>query len=147
MGIPSYFSYIVKQHTNILKKFSNSSFNFDNLYLDCNGIIYDSLSKLNINNINNFEQELINLTCEKIKYYIELIKPNNCIFIAFDGIAPVAKLNQQKDRRYKSWYLNQSNSSSNRNNWNTSAITPGTNFMNNLDLRKKKFNEFKESRP
>ena len=38
------------EHNDILKKFSNSSFNFDNLYLDCNGIIYDSLSKLNNTN-------------------------------------------------------------------------------------------------
>ena len=142
MGIPSYFSYIVKKHNDILKKFSNSSFNFDNLYLDCNGIIYDSLSKLNNTNNNNLEKELIKLTCEKIKYYIDLIKPNKNILIAFDGIAPVAKLNQQKDRRYKSWYLNQINSSSTTNNFNTSSITPGTNFMNNLDLElKEKFKE------
>jgi 5'-3' exonuclease len=142
MGIPSYFSYIVKKHNDILKKFSNSSFNFDNLYLDCNGIIYDSLSKLNNTNNNNLEKELIKLTCEKIKYYIDLIKPNKNILIAFDGIAPVAKLNQQKDRRYKSWYLNQINSSSITNNFNTSSITPGTNFMNNLDLElKEKFKE------
>ena len=44
MGIPSYFSYIVKNHSEIIKKYSiflqNNTVN--NLYLDSNSIIYDS---------------------------------------------------------------------------------------------------------
>ena len=37
-----------------------------------------------------------------IEYYIQEIKPENTVFIAFDGVAPVAKLDQQRNRRYKS---------------------------------------------
>ena len=34
----------------------------------------------------------------------DIIKPDNIIYIAFDGVAPVAKLEQQRSRRYKSLY-------------------------------------------
>jgi 5'-3' exonuclease len=40
MGIPSYFSYIVKNHANIIKKISDYTIQVNNLYLDCNSIIY-----------------------------------------------------------------------------------------------------------
>ena len=44
MGIPSYFSYIVRNHRNIIKKLSVSedSPKINNLYLDCNSFIYDA---------------------------------------------------------------------------------------------------------
>ena len=38
----------------------------------------------------------------KINEYIEITQPSNRVIIAFDGVAPVAKLKQQRDRRYKS---------------------------------------------
>jgi 5'-3' exonuclease len=135
MGIPSYFSYIVKQHRQILKNFKNNPYKFDNLYMDCNGIIYDCLSSLKFSDKDKFENELINLTCEKIKNYIKIINPEKKILISFDGIAPVAKLNQQKNRRYKSWFENQIMQSINndiKNKWNSASITPGTNFMEKL---------------
>ena len=42
MGIPSYFSYIVKNHPEILQKYLSGSISMHNLYMDCNSIIYDS---------------------------------------------------------------------------------------------------------
>ena len=44
MGIPSFFSYIIKNHNTILKKFNNSSINIHNLYIDSNSIIYDAVN-------------------------------------------------------------------------------------------------------
>ena len=135
MGIPSYFSHIVKQYRHILKNFKNNPYKFDNLYMDCNGIIYDSLITLNYIDDISFEKELIKVTCEKIKYYINIINPSNKILISFDGIAPVAKLNQQKNRRYKSWFetqVMQSIKNENINKWNSASITPGTAFMDKL---------------
>ena len=43
MGIPSYFSYIAKNHTDIIQKLCKFEKNIDNLYLDSNSIIYDCL--------------------------------------------------------------------------------------------------------
>jgi 5'-3' exonuclease len=138
MGIPSYFSYIVKNHSEIIKKLNDNNLNIDNLYLDCNSIIYDVIHSLNKNNLNelNFDIVISNV-CDKINKYIFDIKPNNNVFIAFDGVAPVAKLEQQRTRRYKSLYQNNMSKSifkdSKPDTWNTTFITPGTVFMKKLN--------------
>ena len=47
MGIPSYFSYIVKNHPEIIKKLLKGDMTINNLYMDCNSIIYDSVRNIN----------------------------------------------------------------------------------------------------
>ena len=51
MGIPSYFSYIVKNHVNIIKKWLKNKMAINNLYMDCNSIIYDAVRTINFSNI------------------------------------------------------------------------------------------------
>ena len=102
MGIPSYFSHIIKKYEKTLRSLNNDD-RFDNLFMDCNSIIYDALRK--IESFDNIEDDLITITIKKIEDYIQEIKPSNTLFIAFDGIAPFAKMNQQKTRRYKSAYM------------------------------------------
>ena len=46
MGIPSYFSFIVKNHGNIVRKINRLNKNVDNFYLDSNSIVYDCLRAL-----------------------------------------------------------------------------------------------------
>jgi 5'-3' exonuclease len=149
MGIPSYFSHIVKKHRNIFKKVSKETTKIDNLYLDCNSIIYDAVHELHkteaeeqkeyskINNFSTFEKLLIKMVCEKLEYYLQLLEPSQRVLIAFDGVAPVAKLEQQRKRRYMSWYNEKivselKNEKSNSATWSTSSITPGTQFMEQL---------------
>ena len=132
MGIPSYFFQLMKRHKQIVSAF-HPSIKVDNLYLDSNSIIYDvvysktiseSLSKY------DFETELIAHVCTKILGYLESIQPSR-VFIAFDGVPPMAKIKQQRERRYKSWvtsqWLNEKKA------WDTVQITPGTAFMKRLD--------------
>jgi len=98
MGIPSYFSFIVKNHGNIVRKINRLNKNVDNFYLDSNSIVYDCLRALEKEyngNDEQFEKKLIEAVCIKIDEYIKIIKPKKLVFIAFDGVAPVAKLEQQ----------------------------------------------------
>jgi 5'-3' exonuclease len=146
MGIPSYFSYIVKNHINILVKLSSNNIKFNNLYLDCNSIIYDSFNKIEKNFITeNISNIIISNVIQTITEYIQLLKPNENVFIAFDGVAPVAKLEQQRSRRFKSIYQNNfaksivNNNNNYDDNWSTANITPGTLFMKELDKKIKLF--------
>jgi 5'-3' exoribonuclease 1 len=142
MGIPSYFSYIVKNHINIITKFNNIKFPIDNFYLDCNSIIYDIIYKTNFKEITENETEyIINNILIQIDNYIDIIKPTKNVLIAFDGVAPVAKLNQQRERRYKSHFQQKISQSilKKTTDWNTASITPGTVFMNKLNAKITKY--------
>jgi 5'-3' exonuclease len=144
MGIPSYFSYIVKNHPNIIKKLNKNNISINNLYLDCNSIIYDAVHNINFNLIKDSQfYTIIQFVLNKIDEYINLIKPNENILIAFDGVAPMAKLKQQRERRYKSWYQNEITNKIYNNlkseTWNTTHITPGTVFMSELNEAVKKY--------
>ena len=105
MGIPSYFSYIVKQHSNVIRKLDNTM-KINNFYIDANSIIYDAIHKIDFNNLTDTDvNTIIHKVINKIDDYIHTIKPDTYVFIAFYGVAPVAKLEQQRQRRYKSFYL------------------------------------------
>jgi len=137
MGIPSYFSYIVKQHSNVIRKLDNTM-KINNFYIDANSIIYDAIHKIDFNNLTDTDvNTIIHKVINKIDDYIHTIKPDTYVFIAFDGVAPVAKLEQQRQRRYKSFYLSQIQKDifkhSKPDTWNTAAITPGTVFMTTLN--------------
>ena len=138
MGIPSYFSYIVKNHPEIIKKLQYNTIQINNLYLDCNSIIYDAVHNIDFAKLVDSDiNTIIKSVCVKIDEYIHLLKPNKSVYIAFDGVAPVAKLEQQRERRYKSIYQNTIMKSlykeKHTDPWNTTAITPGTKFMVQLN--------------
>jgi len=106
MGIPCYFSDIVKNHPHIIKKLASLPI-VHNLYMDTNGLIYDAVRVIGSNrgiSDDDYETAIIDMVCQRIKEYVSLLKPTNNVLIAFDGVAPVAKLNQQRERRYKSWF-------------------------------------------
>lgn len=134
MGIPAYFSHVIREYKQIIKTL-NSHPNYEHMFLDSNSIVYDSLRKMEISVSDlDFEKKLIHAVCLQIEIYIKKINPSKSVFIAFDGVAPVAKLHQQKTRRYKSAFEKQFRIRNDpefkpTGSWNTANITPGTPFM------------------
>ena len=149
MGIPSYFAHIVRKHRHIIKQISSlkDSPKINNLYLDCNSFVYEAHQQL-IHQADEkqksrydqdrllFETDLIKTAGDNLYKLIQQIKPTKRILIAFDGVAPLAKLNQQRNRRYMSAFQTsieaEKKDKKSVYKWNTSAITPGTDFMTQL---------------
>jgi len=135
MGIPSYFSHLIKEHRKIVQTLQTLQC-VDNLYLDSNSIIYDI--------IHSYEKTPTNMNtvyndiCKKIDKYIETCDVQNRIIVAFDGVAPVAKLEQQRTRRFKTTLLSKltkelkDNKSEAESKFDTTCITPGTEFMTSM---------------
>tara|TARA_Y100000741_G_scaffold187208_2_gene142391 strand:- start:2202 stop:3686 length:1485 start_codon:yes stop_codon:yes gene_type:complete len=125
MGIPYYYTHLIKRHNQILKEFKVLSQNV-NLFIDANSLIYDScIDALD-------EESIIKCVIKKIKF---LIKECNSkyTFIAFDGVPPFAKIEQQRNRRYKSAITKRLLNLENEKKWDTCAITPGTHFMSKIN--------------
>jgi len=145
MGIPSYFSYIIKNYTNIIRKQASCE-KIQHLLMDCNSIVYDAFRELEEEykktqfDISTIEELLIEKTILKIQEYILNVSPEKTAFITFDGVAPFAKMNQQRIRRYKTQA-----SITSTPIWNTTAITPGTQFMDKLS--KAVYKIFKYTKP
>jgi 5'-3' exonuclease len=125
MGIPYYFYYLTKKYRNII--INELPTDIQIYAIDFNGIIHPEAHK-ELNNPNK-EQLFINLW-NKINYYNDNFKPDKML-ICIDGVAPLAKIIQQRKRRYLSIYKNKIDEIDVK--WDTNAISTGTEFMNNLD--------------
>lgn len=141
MGIPSYFRNITKNYSNII---INDLKNVKSLYLDLNCAIHrccrDILDNLDTKlSQNELEIKMIHRI---IDYIVELylyVKPTELLYIGIDGVAPRAKMVQQRTRRFKTAkdrdITNKIKAKYNIKTpmvWDTNAITPGTAFMEKL---------------
>lgn len=147
MGVPGLFGYCLKKFGNSLnlKKIDKK---IDILFIDGNGFIYNAVHNIidSQNTKVNKANELYNLiykeTLKLLTDVVDDIKPNK-VYLTFDGVAPMAKIHQQRSRRYKKKYEEEFkenlrekyNKAPNRFNniWSDVLITPGTEFMKQMN--------------
>lgn len=98
MGVPSLYRYIASKYPQTILKADNTM--TDNLYLDFNAIIHSGCHPNDRPDPQN-EDEMFKNILKITDQIINKIRPTNLIFISVDGVAPRAKLNQQRSRRYK----------------------------------------------
>lgn len=142
MGIPFYFKHITNTNKSIL------SFNkqkCDRLFLDFNGIIYNVYNTIkhvhsNDNmNIDEFEEILIENVLNYTNTISEFVMPTHLLYICLDGVAPLAKIQQQRKRRFISAWTSKKIPKNNQYIWDTNAISPGTKFMAKLNMALRSF--------
>jgi len=160
MGIPSFYSWLYRKYNQehdlvidedeaILKLMS-----IKHLFFDYNSLIHPCAHKVlstinnnsnndNNDNYDNLEDEIIKNTILYTRYIIHKTKVKN-IYIMIDGVAPRGKINQQRERRYKSWFEQRASSIQKEElkskiMWNSNKITPGTKFMNSLTEKLQEF--------
>ena len=128
MGIPYYFYHLTKKYKDIIV--DDLPEIIDNYFIDFNGVIHTECAKL-MNGDEKFSEELlIEKLFIKINNYNDNYKPSKLI-ICIDGVAPLAKIIQQRKRRYLTFYKYKIDKIDNK--WDTNAISPGTKFMNKLN--------------
>lgn len=139
MGVPAFFRWltlrypkcVVDSHASNLKHDLPS---FDNLYLDMNGIIHpccrpDSGPQLT-------EADMFAAICKYVDALCAIVRPRKLIYLAIDGVAPRAKMNQQRARRYRKIQEEQEKTKNQGTkpvpSFDSNVITPGTEFMHRL---------------
>ncbi|XP_011642826.1 5'-3' exoribonuclease 1 [Pogonomyrmex barbatus] len=155
MGVPKFFRYISERYpclSEVIKEHQIPE--FDYLYLDMNGIIH-ACSHPSDDVCFRISEEMI---FKNIFHYIEvlfnMIRPQKLFFMAIDGVAPRAKINQQRGRRFRSAKdaevqeakaLAKGIPIPNEKRFDSNCITPGTLFMAQLGEQLKRFVEHKIS--
>lgn len=133
MGIPYYFYTLTQKYNNILA--DTLPLQPDIYCIDFNGIIHTVAQDIIKQHTKDIDDRIIEAVWKKIEYYIDTIKAKKYIICA-DGVAPLAKMVQQRKRRYLSVYKNKLDNIC--ISWDTNAITPGTNFMQKMNAYIKK---------
>ena len=165
LGIPKMFRWLTDQYPNIirdrLEEGLSEDLNIDNFYLDMNGIIHPCTH-------GNTEDGFVYLDetamFKKIFLYVDrlykMVQPSKVLYLAVDGVAPRAKMNQQRSRRFRSAKeaeqlaseliardefngKKQSGPDPDRTRFDSNCITPGTDFMLKLSLAMQKWVDYK----
>lgn len=102
MGVPSLYKWLTQKFPEIrLKTEDFKETVVDNLYLDFNAVIHPCCNK-SLNSMKETDLELYGNLVELLDDVMVRMNPRRMLYIAIDGVAPRAKLNQQRSRRFTS---------------------------------------------
>ena len=138
MGIKYFFSWFNK---NFSEHISYDRKTVDCLLMDLNGIFHTAAQQafqygnfkgikplLNRKNQETYtakKNKFFKLVTDKIEQVIDAVQPIKQVVMCIDGVAPMSKQNQQRQRRYKS-------SLAKPDSFDPNSITPGTKLMDQL---------------
>ncbi|CAI5759432.1 unnamed protein product [Candida verbasci] len=166
MGVPALFRWLSRKYPKIISpvieedqyeiggpKYDDANPNgeIDNLYLDMNGIVHPC-SHPEHKRAPETEDEMFLDIFTYTDRVLMMARPRKVLMIAVDGVAPRAKMNQQRARRFRSAQdakIKQdaidaeirekelrgeiiNDAIKGKKQWDSNAITPGTPFMDRL---------------
>ena len=158
MGVPKFFRWLTERFPQINRRISEgrrADDYVDNFYLDMNGIIHTCTHGDGIPaGAQPSEEEMIEKIFEYTERLINIAKPRKLCYLAIDGVAPRAKMNQQRSRRYRAprdaaqlaaQQAAQGFAPPSGPTFDSNCITPGTEFLCALGERYKSWIEQKQA--
>ena len=181
MGVPAFFKWLSTKYPKIVvdcneeratwsedgtkipvdtSKPNPNGYEYDNLYLDMNGIIHPA-SHPEDRPPPETEDDMYLSIFDYLERVFAAVRPRKLLFMAIDGVAPRAKMNQQRARRFRAaqeaaekeeeetrlreeWAKEgrEVPPKSDRRPFDSNVITPGTPFMDRLALFLRTFIHF-----
>ncbi|UKZ83382.1 hypothetical protein TrVFT333_011190 [Trichoderma virens FT-333] len=151
MGVPKFFRWLSERYPAISQVIAENRIpEFDCLYLDMNGIIHNCTHK-DAGEDATFrlsEEEMFIRIFNYIEHLFGKIKPKKLFFMAIDGVAPRAKMNQQRARRFRTALdaekarekaIREGIELPKEEPFDSNCITPGTEFMAKLSQQLRYF--------
>ncbi|TVY88630.1 5'-3' exoribonuclease, partial [Lachnellula willkommii] len=150
MGVPKFFRWMSERYPAISQLIAENRIpEFDCLYLDMNGIIHNCTHKDSDDATFRMSEEQMFLAIfNYIEHLYGKIKPKQLFFMAIDGVAPRAKMNQQRARRFRTALdvenarekaIREGKEMPKEEAFDSNSITPGTEFMHKLTQQLKYF--------
>lgn len=150
MGIKFFYKWLTSNYKNCITGFRTSSppkeVIIDTFLIDMNGLFHNSAQRIfkygngaprpSIFRTTNVEpvhyNERTQIACfqdvtKTLEELVTLVNPRKTLVLAIDGVAPASKINQQRQRRFRSAMTDMPVGS-----FNPISITPGTTFMDSL---------------
>lgn len=101
MGVPKFAAWLTKKYPEMVEKTCPSDVH--GLYVDLNGLIHPCCHDEKDPSVAlRPEAEKLRQICLAVEVLVVTTKPQHVLYIAIDGVAPRAKMNQQRARRYMS---------------------------------------------
>mmetsp|Transcript_27521 Transcript_27521/g.85308 ORF Transcript_27521/g.85308 Transcript_27521/m.85308 type:complete len:1348 (-) Transcript_27521:488-4531(-) len=151
MGVPKFFRWVAERYPLVITPFQDSPPPVDNLYLDMNGIIHHCShpNDVDASRKSLSEREMVEAMFAYLEKIFQAIQPKKYFFLAVDGCAPRAKMNQQRQRRFRSGFdmmvareeaLARGEEIPEEGDvFDSNCITPGTEFMHRVGEQFKYF--------
>lgn len=141
MGVPGFFRWLAKNHKDRIIAIKKPR--VDYLFIDMNSLIHPQCFSVLAENPDLTDRNLLeSMMLQRVVDYLDSVvkeaDPQKQVMIAIDGVAPMAKIKQQRSRRFRSVndHLEKEKIykrfGKTLSSWSNVAITPGTDFMHKI---------------